>query len=121
MGCGALVPALLRRGARLLRWQRRAAMTDDLTTQILREIRDGVRETNARLDQTNARMEEGFDTLSRRLVESEMRTATALVELAGSVREVTSLLRSQHDLRPRVEKCEAEIDALKKHRGPRRV
>jgi methyl-accepting chemotaxis protein len=117
-------------------------MTDDLTIQILREIRDGVRETNgrvdqtnahldqtnarldqtnARLDQMNARMEDGFDVLTRRLVESEIRTATALTELAGSVRDVAVLLRSQHDLRPRVEKCEAEIAALKKQRGPRRV
>lgn len=103
-------------------------MSNDLSTSILREIRDGIHETNARLDQTNtrldqtnARMEEGFDTLSRRLVESEVRTSTALVDLAGSVREVTALLRSQHDLRPRVEKCEAEIDQLKELLRPRPV
>ena len=96
-------------------------MSADITVEILREIRDGIHETNARLDQTNARMEQGFDALSRRLVESELRTATALVDLAGSVREVTDLLRSQNDLRPRVERCEAEIGALKKRLRPRQV
>ena len=110
-------------------------MSADLTIQILREIRDGIHATNARLDQTNARldqtnarldetnmrMEQGFESLSRRLVDSELRTATALVNLAGSVREVTDLLRSQHDLRPRVQKCEAEIGQLKKRLRPRQV
>ena len=110
-------------------------MSADLTLQILREIRDGIHATNARLDQTNARldqtnarldetnvrMEQGFDSLSRRLVDSELRTATALVELAGSVRDVTQLLRSQHDLRPRLEKCEADIVALKRRARPRQV
>ena len=45
-------------------------MSGDLSTKILREIRDGIHETNARLDQTNARldqtnerMEQGFDSL----------------------------------------------------------
>ncbi len=107
----------------------------DLSTTILREIRDELRQTNAKLDQTNAtldqtnarldqtstRMEEGFGGLARRLVDSEMRTATALVDLAGSVREVTVLLGSQHDLRPRVEKCEAEIEQLKERLRPRQV
>lgn len=96
-------------------------MSGDLSTKILREIRDAIHETNARLDQTNARMEQGFDSLSRRLVDSELRTATALVELAGSVREVTDVLRSQHDLRPRIDKCEAEIGELKKRLRPRQA
>jgi len=96
-------------------------MSTDLTTSILREIRDGIHATNAPLDQTNARMEQGFDQPSRRLVESEMRTSTAIVELAGSFRDVTDLLRSQHDLRPRVEKCEAEISELNKRLRPRQA
>lgn len=96
-------------------------MSNDLTTSILREIRDGIHatnarldETNARLDQTNTQMETGFDRMRRAMVESEMRTATAIVELVGSVREVTVHLRNQNDLRPRMEKCEAEIGELKK-------
>jgi chromosome segregation ATPase len=108
-------------------------MNGDLSVQILREIRDAVRETNARIDDvkselsaridgtnarvdstntridgTNARLEE----LSRRIVESEIRTATAITDLHGTVREVVTLLRDQHDLRPRLQRCEEQIADL---------
>lgn len=103
----------------------------DLTIEILKTIRDEIRTTNSRLetmgadlgrriDQTNSRLDETnsrLDTmgadLGRRIVESELRTATALTDLAGTVRDLTTLLRTQADLRPRVEKCEKDIDALK--------
>jgi hypothetical protein len=64
----------------------------------------------ARIEQTNARIDE----TNRRIVESEIRTATAITELAGSVRDVATLLRGQHDLRPRLERCESEIAELKR-------
>jgi hypothetical protein len=86
------------------------------TIEILQSIRDEVRRldlANSRLDQMNGRIDHLEDTLGRRIVESGVRTATAITELAGSVQMSTELLRSQHDLRPRVEKCEREIDALK--------
>ena len=100
-------------------------MKNDITVEILKDIRTGIRETNARIDQTNAelgnlrtevREDMGSlrEELSRRIVESEVRKATAMTELGGSVREVVTLLRSQHDLRPRVERCESEIADLKK-------
>jgi len=72
-----------------------------------------VNQTNSRLDQMNGRIDHMEGTLGRRIVESEARTETAITELAGSAQLLTELLRSQHDLRPRVEKCEREIDALK--------
>jgi len=99
----------------------------DLTVEILKGIRTEIRETNARLEQTNVRLD-GLATkvdgvtshvdaleegLGRRIVESEMRTATALTDLAGTIRDLTVLLRSQADLQPRVERCEQEIEALK--------
>jgi uncharacterized protein Yka (UPF0111/DUF47 family) len=58
------------------------------------------------------------DELSRRIVDSEMRTATAITELAGTVGELTDVLRRQADLRPRVEQNERDIDELKR-RMPR--
>jgi predicted nucleic acid-binding Zn-ribbon protein len=99
----------------------------DLTIEILKDIRGEVRQTNARLDQTNARLdqtnarleltnervESGFADVSRRIVESEIRTSTAIADLAGTVREMTSVLRMQHDLRPRVERCERDIVLLR--------
>ena len=84
----------------------------DLTVAILKEIRGEARKTNARLDQTNARL----SSLEKRLVESELRTATALTDLAGTVRDMTAVFRAQADLRPRVEKCERDIESLKRLR-----
>jgi hypothetical protein len=81
----------------------------DLTIEILKSIRDEVRGLNGRVDQTNARL----DQVEKRIVDSEIRTATAITDLAGNIQMLTDLLRSQHDLRPRVERCEREIDALK--------
>jgi chromosome segregation ATPase len=87
---------------------------DDLTIEVLKEIRDEGRKTNERLNDTNSRLDQMRDELSRRIVESEMRTATALTELAMSVKDVAGLLRAQNDLKPRLEKCEEEIEKLKR-------
>jgi predicted nucleic acid-binding Zn-ribbon protein len=93
----------------------------DITIEILKDIRSEIRDTNGRLDQTNAKLDqtnEGMDAmreeLSRRIVESEIRTSTAITELAGTVHELTDVLRSTHDLRPRVERCEQDISELKR-------
>jgi hypothetical protein len=67
----------------------------------------GVGETNERLDDLRSE-------LSRRIVESEVRTSTAITDLAGTVRDLTGVLRAQADLRPRVEKCERDIDDLRR-------
>ena len=74
------------------------------TLQVLREIRDQLRDTNARLDQTNARLdgtnqrlerpEGGVEALQRRQSESEVRLATELVAVAKAVQEVRDLLRA---------------------------
>ena len=99
----------------------------NLSVRILKEIRDEVRRTNeqlvatsARIDATNERLDvtnERLDAmhagLSQRIVESELRTATAITELAATVRDMTSVLRAQDDLRPRVERCERDIAEIK--------
>ncbi|MBA3540262.1 MAG: hypothetical protein H0T79_11600 [Deltaproteobacteria bacterium] len=95
--------------------------SDDLTLRVLIEIRDEIRSTNARVDQTNARLdltnqrlENVRDELGRRIVESEIRTATAIGDLASAVRDVHGLLSDRLDLRDRVERCERDIDELKR-------
>jgi hypothetical protein len=101
----------------------------DVTIEILQGIRDEIRETRGelrttrtelsnRIDETNVRLYEMRTELSRRIVESEVRTATAITDLAGTVREMTDVLRSQNDLRPRVERCERDIAELKRRSGP---
>lgn len=89
----------------------------DHTLRVLTEIRDEVRSTNQRVDQTNQRLEQLGESLSRRIVESEMRTATAITELAQSVEGLTGFLREALDLAPRVARCESEIDELKRRVG----
>ena len=102
----------------------------DLTIEILKGIRDEGRKTNeridklnsdltTRIDQTNERLEHmnsdlgaRIDHVGRCVVESEIRTATALTDVAGNLREVAGMLREMSDLRPRVEKAEHDIAKL---------
>ena len=97
---------------------------ENLTLEVLKEIREEGKKTNVRLDQlrdetsarineTNVRLDQMRDELSRRIVESEMRTATAITALAGSVGELVTFLKADRDLRPRVEQCEKDIVNLK--------
>lgn len=103
----------------------------NLTTEILKGIRDEGRKTNERIEQTNERIEQTNsnleslsdhvdqmrDELSRRIVESEIRTSTAITDLAGNVRELVSILKQTNDLRPRVEQCEDDIKSIKRQLG----
>lgn len=96
----------------------------NLTIEILKDIRDEARrmgdridQTNDRLDQTNERLETMREELSRRIVESEIRTSTAITDLAGTVRELTSYLKQANDLRPRLEQCEVDIIGIKRRLG----
>jgi hypothetical protein len=107
----------------------------DITIEILKDIRSAIGQTNERLDRTNDRLDQTNhslvgthalidgtneridslrDELSRRIVESEIRTSTAITALAGTVSEMTDVLRASHDLRPRLERCEQDIVDLKR-------
>ncbi|MBX3232478.1 MAG: hypothetical protein KIT84_16005 [Labilithrix sp.] len=57
----------------------------ELTVAILREIRDEVRKTNDRIDQTNDRLD--------RVVEQQIRHATAIVGLEAAQRDTAEILR----------------------------
>jgi hypothetical protein len=92
----------------------------DLTLEVLKEIRDDGRrngaridETNNRVNETNARLDLLRDELGRRIVESELRTATAISDLAGTVRELITNIKEDRELRGRVERCEKDIAAIK--------
>jgi hypothetical protein len=84
----------------------------DITVEILKSIRDEVKQTNSRLDSTNSRLDEMREELSTRIVHSEIRTATAITELSGTVREMTNVVRVSLEIRPRVERCEEDIREL---------
>jgi hypothetical protein len=102
---------------------------EDLTTQVLIEIRDEarltreevrslkegvqslndeVRKTNERLDGTNTRL----DRLERRQVEAEVRISTELVAVAGAVREMKDAFLEDRRLGAQVSDHERRILAL---------
>lgn len=87
--------------------------SDDVTIKILKEIRDQLGKTNARLD--DVRVDLG--TLATRVTESELRTSTAMHEMVETNREIATLLRGGFDLRKRVEKCERDLAVLKRKVG----
>ena len=97
----------------------------DVTIEILKDIREEMRATREELgEEMRATREELRDEiretnhrvglLEQRVVESEIRTSSALLEVNGTMREVRDLLRDRFDLRDRVERCEREIEELKR-------
>jgi phage shock protein A len=92
--------------------------TSDLTVRILTdirdelrttraELRDELRTTNERIAQTNTRL----DQMRQQAVESEIRLATAITDMAGTLHDVRDLLVARA-LEARVEKCERDITDL---------
>jgi hypothetical protein len=97
----------------------------NLTVRILVDIREQVQATNVRLDQVERRLDGRIDQLgngldgridrldakvdagfaalerqiTRQIVESETRTATAIHELAGTLHDVRDMLRSTQSRR----------------------
>ena len=115
--------------------------TADLTLEVLKDIRDDVRNTNLRLDGLRAETRAGFfevgkrfeevaerfgdvgerfGDVGRRIVDSEVRTATAITDLTGTLHEIRDDLRESRDLRPRVDLCEREIAEIKTRLEPER-
>jgi len=111
---------------------------DDQQVEILRAIwsemkalNAGVDQTNARLDQTNARLDQTnarleairvelrdeIDGLRRRVVESEVRLATATTQLSMDVQALSGLIREwreEHrgdraELRARIARLEERV------------
>ena len=83
---------------------------EDITTQVLIEIRDEVRKTNERLDGTNIRL----DRLERRHVEAEVRISTELVAVAGAVREMKDAFLEDRRLGAQVNDHEQRIQTLER-------
>lgn len=108
----------------------------DLTIEILKSIRDEIRETNSRLDLTRAELSERLDLtraelserldltrtelsdhldrLERRQTETEVRLATELVELSTAVTDVGKLLKDRLDLRDRIEDHELRLASIER-------
>ena len=110
-------------------------MSDDLTVHILTEIRDelrGVRDevrsvrdevrvTNQLLDETRTELKAEIaqvrDEVGHKILAVELRVATGITNLNATSIETNRLLTDRFELRDRVERCEHEIDELKKKVG----
>jgi chromosome segregation ATPase len=107
---------------------------EDITTQVLIEIRDEmrmtrgeIRNTNQRLDTTIERVDaiserlDGtnarLDRLERRQVESEVRITTELIAVAGAIREMKDVFLEDRRLAAQVGDHERRIQALE-NRNP---
>lgn len=89
----------------------------DVTVRVLEQIRDEVvglraevRETNTRIEETNAKV----DVLARRQTETEVRLSTELVAVTSAVNGVRDLLRDRLDQRDRVDDHERRLMALER-------
>ena len=98
---------------------------DDVTLQVLIDIREEIRGTNKRVDglqeevkQTNQRIDNLRGELSQRITHSEIRVATAITDLHGSINDVKTMLGEQLELRDRVANCERDIAELKRKNKP---
>ena len=74
-------------------------------------------QTIGRLDQTNERVDSMRDELHRAIVESEVRTATAIMSLGTTMTDIKELLSDRLDVRDRVDRCERDIAILKARVG----
>ena len=68
------------------------------TNERINETNERLSETNERVTETNVHLDQMRDELSRRIVESEMRTATAITALAGTVGDLVTFLKQNRDL-----------------------
>jgi hypothetical protein len=80
------------------------------TLQVLREIRDEIKQTNEQL----GRVEGKVEARERRQSESEVRLASELVAGAKAVQEVRDLLRDNLAVQHRVEDHERRLAALER-------
>jgi chromosome segregation ATPase len=111
----------------------------DLAVEILKQIRDEVKQTNERLDATRTELSGRLDAtrtdlssrldatrtelsgrlerLERRQTETEVRLATELVAVATAVRDLRDVLLEDRKLRETVASHETRIAALERHTG----
>lgn len=90
------------------------------TLQVLLQIRDELKGTNARLDATNTRLdavEDAVAGLGKRQTEMEVRLATELISVANAVQGVRDLLRDRLDDRKRVDDLERRMETIERKVG----
>ncbi len=90
------------------------------TLQVLREIRDEIKGTNARLDAVEDAVSVlggAVSVLGKRQTEMEVRLATELVAVSGAIDGVRHLLRDRLDDRKRVDDLERRMETIERRVG----
>lgn len=112
---------------------------DNLTTRVLIEIRDEIRDLrrdmHVGLERTNHRLEHVTKGLERGLAETneridrlrtelkdeirevDLRAQTRMLDLIAATQDTNAMLRDRFELRDRVERCEQKIEELEKRVG----
>ena len=108
-----------------------ADTSEELTGEVLRDIRESIRALDTRLSKRIDDMETRFDgrlagvearfddvdarfeRLEGPITDSEIRTGTAILSLKGSIDDIKHLLLTRLDLGDRVTRCEHEIEVIK--------
>jgi predicted phage gp36 major capsid-like protein len=102
----------------------------DLTVEILKDIRDGVRQTNQKLEETkrelrdeiratNERLDttnERLDRLERTQIDTELRVSTEITAVVGAINQLRDGLFEDRKLPSAVRDHEARIRKLEKRR-----
>ena len=83
----------------------------DSTLLVLREIRDGINASNARVEE----LSDDTKATKRYLVEMETRLATELVAVAGAVRDVATLVREMRD--GKIKELESRLAVIERKVG----
>src|SRR5258708_26962727 len=93
--------------------------SSDLTIEILKGIRDEVRNTNTRLDETNTQLgalrsdtNMHIDRLERRQTEGNVRVQTEVAAVVGAVDRLRYVLLEHRMLRQRVDDHERRLAAI---------
>ena len=76
---------------------------------------------DGRIDALEQRLDGRIDaleaTLNRKILESEIRTATMITEFVGTLHDVSDTFRSHFELHERVARCERHIEELRHRAG----
>jgi hypothetical protein len=87
---------------------------------VLREIRDELKRTNARLDHMDGRLGEVTEQvvdMRRYIPEVEVRLATAITAMAGTLGDVRDRLARAEDQGKRLDAFEQRLEALERKTG----
>lgn len=90
---------------------------DEKVMKVLDEIRDAVQDNSKRIDQTNARLDQTnahLNQLDDRVTGMDVRLGTQLMEVSRTLNTVKQLFADRLELRDRVERCESDIEELKR-------